>query len=64
MPQLEKFWWIYYDPASNLLAYRDVMAAICQRSPQPLREVPTLANGLDAKSEQTPQDMENLFLHR
>jgi hypothetical protein len=50
MPQTADFGKFYYDPASNLLAYHPVMAAICQRSPQPLREVPTLANGLDAKS--------------
>jgi hypothetical protein len=40
----------YYDWASYLLAYRAVTPAICQRSPQPLRELPTLANGLDAES--------------
>jgi hypothetical protein len=38
----------YYDRASNLLAYRAVTAAICQRSPIPLRELPTLANRLEA----------------
>jgi hypothetical protein len=27
-----------------------VPAAICQRSPKPLREVPRIANGLDAES--------------
>jgi hypothetical protein len=32
--------------------------------PQPLRGVPKLANGLDAKSKQNPPDLENLFLHR
>jgi hypothetical protein len=30
-----------YDPASNLLAYLAVKAAICQRWPQPLHELPT-----------------------
>jgi hypothetical protein len=40
----------YYDLASNLLAYRNVTAVICQWSPQPLRKLPALANGLDAES--------------
>jgi hypothetical protein len=31
----------------NLLTYRAVTTPICQRSPQPLCEVPTLINGLD-----------------
>jgi hypothetical protein len=39
----------YNEQASNLLAYGTVMAAISQRSPQPLREALTLANGLDAE---------------
>jgi hypothetical protein len=34
----------YYDTASNLLAYHAVTVT------QPLREVPTLINGLDAES--------------
>jgi hypothetical protein len=40
----------YYGLASNLLAYRAVTAKICQRSPEPLHEVLTLPNGLDAES--------------
>jgi hypothetical protein len=54
LPQPADFGGFYCDPASNLLAYCEMMAAICQRSPQPLRKVPTLANGLDAESEQNP----------
>jgi hypothetical protein len=50
MRQQADFGRFYYDPASNLLAYCAVKAVICQRLPQPLCEVPTLANGLDAKS--------------
>jgi hypothetical protein len=50
MPQPADFGGFYYDPASNLLAYRIVTAAMCQWSPQPLRKFPTLANGLDAES--------------
>jgi hypothetical protein len=50
MPQPANFGDFYYNPTSNVLAYRAVMAAICQQTPQPFREVPTLANGLDAKS--------------
>jgi hypothetical protein len=50
MPQPAEFDGFYYDPASNLLAYHAVTAVICQRSPPPLREVPTLANGIDAES--------------
>jgi hypothetical protein len=42
-----RFWRIYYDPASNLLE----------------REVPPLANGLDAESWQNPPDLKILFLH-
>jgi hypothetical protein len=62
MPQPADFGIFYDEPASNLLAYRAVMVAICQRSPQPLGKVPTLANRFDA--EQNPPDLENLFLHR
>jgi hypothetical protein len=54
----------YYDPASNLLAYRAVTASIRQQWPQPIRKVPKLANGLDAESKQNPLDLENLLLHR
>jgi hypothetical protein len=50
MPQPAVFGGFYFDTASNLLAYRAVTAAICQWSPQPLRKLPTLAHGLDAKS--------------
>jgi hypothetical protein len=50
MPQPANFGGFNFNPASNLLAYRAVTAAICQRSPQPLRELPILANGLDAES--------------
>jgi hypothetical protein len=50
MPQLADFSGFYYNPASNLLAYHAVKAEICQQSHQPLPEVPTLVNGLDAKS--------------
>jgi hypothetical protein len=38
-----------------------VPATICQRSPKPLREVPRIANGLDAKSYQNPKDPKTLF---
>jgi hypothetical protein len=31
---------------------------------QTLREMPTLANGLEAESWQNPQDLESRFLHR
>jgi hypothetical protein len=48
----------------KLLAYCTVTGAICQRLPQPLCEVPTLASRLDAESLQNPPDLENLFLHR
>jgi hypothetical protein len=64
MPQPADFGRFYYDPASNLLAYCAVTAGICQRLPQPLRKVPTLANGLDAELLQNLPDLENLFLHR
>jgi hypothetical protein len=64
IPLPADFGGFYYDPASNLLANRTVIAAIYQRSLQPLREEPTLANRLDAKSQQNPTDLENLFLHR
>jgi hypothetical protein len=50
MPQPADFGGFYCNPASNLLTYRTVTAAVCQRSPQPLCVVPTLANGLDAES--------------
>jgi hypothetical protein len=50
MPQRADFGGFYYDRSSDLLAYHAVTAAICQRSPQTLRELPTLANGLDAES--------------
>jgi hypothetical protein len=63
MPKLADFGGFYYNPASNLLAYHTATAAICQRSPQQLCEVPTLANGLDAESQQNPPDRESLFLH-
>jgi hypothetical protein len=39
----------YYELDCNLLAYRTVTAAICQRSPLPLHELPTLANRLEAE---------------
>jgi hypothetical protein len=64
MPQPSDFGGFYYDPASNLLAYRTVMVAICKWPPKPLREVPTLANGLDAETLRNLPDLENLFLHR
>jgi hypothetical protein len=50
MPQLADFGGLYYELASKLLAYRALTAPICQRLlPQPLHEVPTLDNGLDAE---------------
>jgi hypothetical protein len=61
MPQPADFGGFYYDPASNLLAYRAVMATICQLSPQPLHEVPTLVNGLDANSWQNPLYLDPVF---
>jgi hypothetical protein len=61
MPQPADFGGFYFDPASNLLAYRDVMATICQWSPQPLRELPTLANGLNAEPKQNLPDLKTLF---
>jgi hypothetical protein len=63
MPQLADFGGFYYDLALNLLAYQAVTAMICQRSSQPLYEVPTLTNGLDAESQQNPPDLNTLFLH-
>jgi hypothetical protein len=39
------------------------MAAIFQQSRQPLRELPTLANGLLAESLQNPPDLVSRFLH-
>jgi hypothetical protein len=38
-----------------------VPAAICQRSPKPLCEVPRIANGLDAELYQNPPDSKTLF---
>jgi hypothetical protein len=35
--------------------------AICQRSPKQLREVPRIANGLDAESQQNLPDLKTLF---
>jgi hypothetical protein len=61
MPQLADFDGFYYDRSSNLLAYRAVTAAICQRSPQTLRELPTLANRLEDALEQNPLDLKTLF---
>jgi hypothetical protein len=61
MPQPAEFDGFYYDPASNLLAYHAVTAVICQRSPPPLREVPTLANGIDAESSKSTGSGEPVF---
>jgi hypothetical protein len=41
MPQLADFGGFYYDPASNLLAYHGVTAAICQQSPTMARSANT-----------------------
>jgi hypothetical protein len=48
MPQSADFGGFYYDRSSNLFAYRAVTATICQRWPQRLHELPTLANRLEA----------------
>jgi hypothetical protein len=61
MPQLADFGEFYYDPASNLLAYRAVTAALCQQSPQSLRKLPALANGIDVESKQNLPDLKTLF---
>jgi hypothetical protein len=45
MPQPANFDGFYFNPASNLWAFHAVTSAICQRSPQPLRELLTLGNG-------------------
>jgi hypothetical protein len=50
MPQMVDFDGFYFNLASNLLAYRAVMAEICQQLHQPLCEVPTIVIGLDAES--------------
>jgi hypothetical protein len=62
MAQPADFCGFYDDLASNLLANHAVTSAICQKSPRPLRELPTLANGLDAELSRNPLDLENRFL--
>jgi hypothetical protein len=44
-----------------LAGFFSVPAAICQRSPKPLHEVPRIANGLDAESKQNLLDPKTLF---
>jgi hypothetical protein len=50
MPQPADFGGFYYYQSTNILAYSAVTAAICQLLPQTLREMPTLANRLEAPS--------------
>jgi hypothetical protein len=61
MPQPADFNGFYYNPASNLLAYCNVMALICKQSPLPLHELPTIANRLEAELKQNPPDLNTLF---
>jgi hypothetical protein len=63
MPQPAYFGGFYYDRASYLVAYRAVMAAICQRSPLPLREFQMLAKRLEAKLQYSKKmtDLKTLF---
>jgi hypothetical protein len=61
MPQPADFGGFCYTLASNLLAYCAVMAAICQRSPPPLPELPTLGNRLATELQQNPPDLNLSF---
>jgi hypothetical protein len=44
---------------ADIGGFVSVPATICQQSPKPLREVPRIANGLDAESLQNPPDLED-----
>jgi hypothetical protein len=53
---------VAYRIRRSSLANCAVAAAICQRSPQPLRELPV--GEVVAESWQNPQNLGNQFLHR